>query len=207
MRASRGSGPGHRVSEYRAMAGEAMTRKRGRIGPPSGKRVGLLWLAVWLVAIPGGVSAAPIRDFQSYLKGGPRHWAAVGAVEIPAGVHIRDRRGELKDNRPVKYLTWVRDLNPRKFDRIHPVLGPMLASHAASTHASSASVGSRVSTTQARVVNSPNQTTIVLPHIALEELTPPVPSSGSYYPPIAQEISSTSVVTTNFFPGQEQNLE
>src|SRR4051812_10637037 len=184
-----------------------MTRKCGRVGPLSGMRIHLLWLAVWLGTLPPAVSGAPIRDFQSYLRGGPRHWAATGAVEVPAGVHIRNRRGELKDNRVVNYLTWVRDLNARKFDRIHPVLGPMLASHAAQTSASSTSVSSHVTTTQAQVINTPQKTTIVLPHVALEELTPPVPSSGSYYPPIAQEISKTSVVTTNVFPGQQQDLE
>ena len=194
--------------------------------------------AVVIVAIAGGLlfgsvpaTAAPISAFRSYLAAGPGHWATTPLMEVPTGVHVRNDRGQLKSNRVVEYVSWVRAHNPVVFDHRHPILGPMIdetqevrganfATHAATsaranraetilslaTRASQAAP--TVTTTQAQIIEAPHKTTIVLPHVALEQLDPvTIPASGSVASPIVQEISTSSVVSSNVFPPQAQALE
>jgi hypothetical protein len=54
-------------------------------------------------------------------------------------------------------------------------------------------------TAQVHILETPTNTTIVLPHVALEQLTPPTPPSGN----LSEEILSSSVVTTNSAPAQQ----
>jgi hypothetical protein len=169
-------------------------------------------------------------------------------MEVPDGVHVRNKHGELKDNLAVDYVMWVRDRHPRHFDHHHPTLGKLLeeaqaergtqflwftstrhkTTVAESIHAmvtptaSSSSVHAPVidpSTTTktvpeptsaiidssgARLFPAPAATIVQSPHIALETLAPPttpgvsdLPPPSGFNPPLVQEISSSSVVSSN----------
>jgi hypothetical protein len=221
----------------------------------------VLGLAGWLLVGNLSISAAPITGsahkshpvsgqisaFEAFLKGGPAHWARNQLMEVPDGVHVRNKHGQLKDNLTIDYVMWVRDQHPLYFDRHHPRLGRQLAAaqadwgtsflvfptkhekaaHAESIHAmtttsttSSSSTGSS-SSTQAQVLDPPSTgqpkpTTVARSAIvdsAGTQLfpansTPPssvanLPAPVGYAPLFAQEISSSSVVTSNLQLGAQ----
>jgi hypothetical protein len=237
----------------------------------------LLGLAGWFVVGNLSLSAAPIttsghkhhpvsdqiHEFQAYLEGGPGHWATSQLMQVPDGVHVRYKDGQLKNNLAVDYVMWVRDQHPKHFDHNHPTLGKQLeaaqddwgtqffvfptkhhkGAQAESIHAmtTTSSTGTSTSTSpttsssspsvQARVVDPPSPAqgsgsatprsaivsssgaqlfpaisaaTAHSPQVALETLAPPMtpaisvlPPPSAFNPPITQEISSSSVVTTN----------
>lgn len=65
---------------------------------------------------------------QAYLRAGPSVWSSVPAPRFPAGMRLRRVADGLLEETPlVQYLRWRRDLNPTRFDRYHPRVGPLIA--------------------------------------------------------------------------------
>src|SRR4051794_36474959 len=71
-----------------------------------------------------------LHAWVNFLGGGESLWARKHAPPVTA--HVRQLIAqELSTTNPastlmVQYLTWRRDLNPQRFDRWHPTLGPEL---------------------------------------------------------------------------------
>jgi hypothetical protein len=186
-----------------------------------------------------------IREFEAFLRKGPGHWATNHLMEVPDGVHLRYKDGQLKDNLTVDYVMWVRDRHPLAFDHNHPRLGRQLAAaqeewgtqfvtfktkhdKAESIHAMTATTTTTVATSpssttasgQAQVADPPAPHSAIVstsgvqlfpktshaPQLEAEILAPPLspamaisalPPPTIFNPPISQEISTSSVVTTN----------
>lgn len=101
-------------------------------------------LAVGLLGIVGPVHASPIRHRQSisaetardyrawvtYLSAGPRVWSHLHDPPINQGIRAMMiqalRQSDPYTNPFTQFLLWRRNLNPIRFDRWHPVLGPLL---------------------------------------------------------------------------------
>ncbi|MHC5539356.1 hypothetical protein ACYOEI_14150 [Singulisphaera rosea] len=106
-------------------------------------RVHLL-LAAGLLGIVAPVEASPIRhrqpissetarDYRSwvtYLSAGPTVWAHLHDPPINQGIRAMMiqalRQSDPLTNPFTQFLLWRRNLNPIRFDRWHPVLGPLL---------------------------------------------------------------------------------
>jgi len=179
------------------------------------RRVLLLAVGWFLAGHPPVVSAAPLTRFEQFLAGGPAHWSTTHLMTIPQDVKLTHADGTLRDNLAVQYVMWERDRNPIYFDHRHPVLGPLLANmeqlHGSQflsmTHAHGHSAQAQAihaeSTTQTQTQAQTQSTGSGTPEaqvLTAASLTPSVsdlPSPGGFYPPIAEEISSSSVVTTN----------
>src|SRR4051794_2547092 len=108
----------------------------------------VLGLVGWFLAGNLSVPAAPIRsvkkadrspdreglassnrdrDFDAVLAGGPDRRTNRLLMRDPAGASVLDPDGVLRRNRVVKHLALERAQHPVRFDRRHPILGPMLA--------------------------------------------------------------------------------
>jgi hypothetical protein len=68
------------------------------------------------------------RSFASFLAAGPSFWAHA-TPRIPRGLAIpRNADGTFAPGLFLDYLLYRRALNPVRFDRHHPIIGPELAS-------------------------------------------------------------------------------
>jgi hypothetical protein len=184
-------------------------------------RGGILALAGLLLAGNLSVSAAPIKNFREFLVGGPGHWATTQLMEVPSGDHhpvAFDRRhpvlgpmlAEAQELRGTNFVVSpAKSGHSARAESIHAMVGSSkTSSHAASTQAGAGTQPPSVTTAQARTVEPSHDATVVLPHVALQEMVPPaVPTTGGFTPSIHQEISSSSVVSSNCFPGLQQTLE
>jgi hypothetical protein len=103
----------------------------------------LLGVALLGTFPPSSLRAGPIRHgrpqprarqaraadgFASFLDGGPMLRARARSPRIPAGLSLAATGGTSVDSSSQGYLQWRRDLNPERFDRYHPRIGPFLAS-------------------------------------------------------------------------------
>lgn len=76
--------------------------------------------------------ASPIQTrWDNFLAGGTSEWASISPPPITARIK-RDIAQAVASPDPtsnvwVQYLHWRRDLNPARFDRWHPSLGPFIA--------------------------------------------------------------------------------
>jgi hypothetical protein len=160
----------------------------------------IFWLALagWLLAGPLPVgSAAPLTQFEQFLAGGPARWSTTHPMAIPQGVKLTNLEGTLKDNLAVQYAMWQRDRHPASFDRRHPMLGPLLA-EMQNTHGTQflwiaprpgTSAPAQAIHADSASSSSP-QAEMLMPSLSN------LPGPGGFHPPLAQEISSYSVVTS-----------
>lgn len=77
--------------------------------------------------------AGPVRTeltlgpaWSRFLAGGPARWAVTRPPRFPSGLSLLTRNGQIVDTPFVDYLIWRRNLNPVRFDRYHPFIGPAL---------------------------------------------------------------------------------
>jgi hypothetical protein len=202
------------LSAWKVVLGLAVGLLAGSL-PASADPISSIKDALDKINFPGFDSSSRTKEFQTFLAGGPDLWSRTRLLKIPEGTPVLKPSGELRNNRVVEYLAWGRDRNPALFDRRHPVLGAKLAAAgslkgaqapttpagtggAATIPAGTNGAGSTPATPQAQMLQPPR--------IALETLTPPIPSTG-FNPPLTQELSSSSVVTTNVIEPIEQSQE
>jgi hypothetical protein len=193
-----------------------MTRSSRRFELFSPTRGVILALAGWFAAGSFPVSAGPINDLEASLRASRKQLVATRLMEARAAAHVRKVELELRAQRDVNRLTWVRDHHPAAFDHRHPIVGALLSaaqgvkgtSFSAKTEAIHATaLESKTATPQAQMLETPLQVVTAPPHVALQEFIPPVPSTGRFYPPISEEHSSASVVSSTYLPAQGQSLE
>ena len=161
-------------------------------------RLTTLWLGVsfFVLTGTGGAFAASIPtnvvhaspdemiEFKDFLEGGPRHWATVSDMKVPAGVTVRHTDGQLKNNLVAEYVSWMHDRHPKHFDLRHPALGALIeqaeavkatkttAIHAASAATSTTTAASSSGATSGSVARAQ---TLSVPSVAAEEMIgPPV---------------------------------
>jgi hypothetical protein len=175
----------------------------------------IFWLALagWLLAGPLPLGcAARLTQFEQFLAGGPARWSTTHPMAIPQGVKLTDLDGTLKDNLAVQYVMWQRDRHPASFDQRHPVLGPLLA-EMQNTHGTQFLwIASRQgNSAQAQAIHadsasssSPQAQRSVMPQAEMLMLSlSNLPAPGGFHPPLAQEISSYSVVTSHVLKRQQ----
>ena len=107
----------------------------------------LLGVALLGTFPPSSLRASPIRHrqpqprvrqaraadgFTSFLDGGPVLRARARPPRVPAGLSLAAVEGPAADASLLDYLQWRRGLNPERFDRNHPRIGPLLARQAIS---------------------------------------------------------------------------
>jgi hypothetical protein len=114
--------------------------------PPRPIRAGLFasaGLACLLILAPDAASASPIRAhrlsvatpppsrfgpaWSRFLAGGPSLWEVRRAPAIPSHLVLAVQNGLLVPTPFVDYLLWRRTLDPTRFDRYHPRIGPELS--------------------------------------------------------------------------------
>jgi len=76
-------------------------------------------------ASPPHIEAAEVKALQTFLAGGPTHWAVAKPPKFPNGLVIADSTGNLLNKPVVNYLIWKRDLNTAYFDARHPRVAPL----------------------------------------------------------------------------------
>src|SRR5260370_348675 len=76
-------------------------------------------------ASPPHIQATEVKALQTFLAGGPTHWAAALPPKFPNGLVIADSTGNLLNKPVVNYLIWKRDLNTAYFDARHPRVAPL----------------------------------------------------------------------------------
>jgi len=79
-------------------------------------------------ALPGPVRTELTLGpaWSRFLAGGPGLWAVARPPRFPSGLSLLTRNGQIVDTPFVDYLVWRRNLNPARFDRYHPFIGPAL---------------------------------------------------------------------------------
>lgn len=106
-----------------------------------GRCVVILGALALLVTTTGPAAASPIRShrhivteaqlgprWRAFLAGGPSRWALRPSPAIPTGLVLTyNSLGQIVDTPLAEYLKWRRSLNPTRFDRYHPYIGPPLA--------------------------------------------------------------------------------
>ncbi|MDX2036675.1 MAG: hypothetical protein SFX72_08480 [Isosphaeraceae bacterium] len=116
-----------------------MSSESPRFTVIGGSWIGILVLASMMSVTAPEASAARIRSkstvaspygpmprsFAAFLDAGPTVWART-KPRVPSNLRITDESGALIEGNFVDYLSWRRNLNPTRFDAIHPNVGPLL---------------------------------------------------------------------------------
>jgi hypothetical protein len=141
-------------------------------------------------ASPPHIQATEVKALQTFLAGGPTHWAAALPPKFPNGLVIADSTGNLLNKPVVNYLIWKRDLNTAYFDARHPRVAPLFqqydnqkaqilaaiyAQYPPKAHAATGTASLSARTAKFQVLTPP--ATVAAQNLSNDVLTVPEPAS------------------------------